>query len=310
MTNAEITIARSEGRTEERRFRRRETMIPVWRPLREKRPPIRRRVRRMAATTPRPADTDTVRCTLDGGIATVVLSNPRRKNALTLEMWKGLTAQFRWIASTDEVRVVVLTGDGDEFCSGADLGSGDDMHGLARMRIVNETMLALADVPQPVIARVDGVAVGAGFSLALGCDLIIASDRARFSQIFAKRGLSLDMGSSWLLPRRIGLHKAKELALLAPIIDAAEADRIGFLNRVVPVAELDEAVADWAEQLAAGPPIALAQTKALLDDAGTSTLPEALRAEAAAQTVNFATEDTMESIMAFIEKRTPRYRGR
>lgn len=264
----------------------------------------------MATTTPRPADTDTVRSELDGTIATIILSNPRRKNALTLEMWEGLTAQFRWIATTDEVRAVVLTGDGEEFCSGADLGSGDDLHGLARMRLVNETMLALHAVPQPTLARVDGVAVGAGFSLALGCDLIIASERARFSQIFAKRGLSLDMGSSWLLPRRVGLHKAKELALLAPIIDAAEADRIGLVNRVVPVEELDEAVADWAGRLAAGPPIALAQTKALLDDAGTSTLAESLRAEAAAQTVNFATEDTMESILAFIEKRTPHYRGR
>lgn len=264
----------------------------------------------MSSLTPRPADTEWVRCDLVEAIATVTMSNPSRKNAINTPMWAELTAQFRWIAMSEDVRVVVLTGDGDEFCSGADLADAGDAHWLARMRYVNETALALHSVPQPVIARVDGVAVGAGLSLALGCDLVIASDRARFSEIFAKRALSLDLGSSWLLPRRIGLHKAKELSLLAPILDATEAERIGLINRVVPVDELDAAVAEWAEQLAAGPPIALAQTKVLLDNAGTSTLAESLTAEAAAQVVNFGTQDTRESIMAFIEKREPRYRGR
>lgn len=264
----------------------------------------------MTSLPPRPADSDRIRCEIDGPIATVVIDNRSRKNALDTPMWGELTAQFRWIARSDEIRAVVLTGAGDDFCAGADLGDVDDGHWLARMRYVNETALSLHDLPQPTIARVDGVAVGAGLSLALGCDLIIASDRARFSEIFAKRGLSLDLGSSWLLPRRIGLHRAKELSLLAPILDADEAERIGLVNRVVPVSELDTAVARWADQLAAGPPIALAQTKALLDGSSTSTLAEALEAEAAAQVVNFGTEDTIESITAFIQKRDPVYRGR
>lgn len=264
----------------------------------------------MADITPRPGDTENVRFAVEGAIATVTISNPSRKNAVNTAMWGDLTARFRWIAERDEVRAVVLTGEGDDFCSGADLTDADDRHWLARMRQVNETALALHTIPQPTIARVDGVAVGAGLSLALGCDLIIASDRARFSEIFAKRGLSLDLGSSWLLPRRIGLHKAKELSLLAPILDAAEAERIGLVNRIVPVDDLDALVSEWAEQLAAGPPIALAQTKALLDGAGTATLAEALAAEAAAQVVNFGTQDTLEAITAFIEKRDPVYRGR
>src|SRR5699024_9643485 len=167
-----------------------------------------------------------------------------------------LAAQFRWLAGSGDVRVVVLTGDGSDFCSGADLAAGGDAHWLARMRYVNQAALALHDIPQPTIARVDGVAVGAGFSLALGCDLLLASERARFSEIFARRGLSLDLGSSWLLPRRIGLQRAKELSLLAPIIDAEEAERIGLVNRVVPVEELDALVAEWAADLASGPPIA------------------------------------------------------
>ncbi|MFN8018542.1 MAG: enoyl-CoA hydratase-related protein [Acidimicrobiales bacterium] len=262
------------------------------------------------AATPRPADTDGVRLTLVDGVATVVLSNPRRKNAITMPMWAELRDAFRWIASDAEVRAVVVTGDGDEFCSGADLGEGPADHWLSHMRVLNQGAQALHDIPQPTIARVDGVAAGAGLNLALGCDLVVASDRARFSEIFARRGLSIDYGGSWLLPRRIGLHKAKELALLAPIIDAAEAERIGLVNKVVPAAELDAAVGEWAAKLAAGPPIALAQTKAMLDAAGTRTLAEALAAEAAAQTVNFSTEDTAESIAAFIQKREPQYKGR
>ena len=259
----------------------------------------------------RPADTDNVRIEVVGAVATVVLANPARKNAVTDDMWGQLTAVFRWVATDAAVRVLVVTGHGEEFCSGADLSAGgdDDGHWSARMRYVNEAALALAAVPQPTIARIDGIAAGAGLNLALGCDLVVASERARFSEIFARRGLSLDFGGSWLLPRRIGLHKAKELALLAPILDAAEAERIGLVNRVVPAGELDTAVAEWATQLAAGPPIALAQSKALLDRSSSRTFPEALEAEAAAQTINFSTNDTRESLVAFFQKRTPDYTG-
>lgn len=264
----------------------------------------------MAGPHPRPDDTTGVRIALVDGIATVTLANPARKNAITMPMWGELATAFRWAAHDDEVRVVVVTGDGDEFCSGADLSGAPEAHWLAHMRHINAGCQALADIPQPTIARVDGVAAGAGLNLALGCDLLVASDRARFTEIFAKRGLSIDYGGSWLLPRRVGLHKAKELALLAPIIDAAEAERIGLVNAVVPAAELDALVGEWAATLAAGPPIALAQTKALLERSATSTLAEALAAEAAAQTVNFGTDDTREAIAAFIQKRPPEFRGR
>ena len=211
----------------------------------------------MTELSSRPADTDNVRTAVDGRVCTVTVSSPRRKNAVTPAMWGQLTEVFRWLARTEDVWVVVLTGDGDDFCSGADLGEQQDVHWLTSMRWVNEAALSLAAVPQPTIARVDGVAVGAGLSMALGCDLIVASDRARFSEIFAKRGLSLDVGSSWLLPRRVGLGKAKELSLLASMVDAPEAERIGLVNRVVPADELDAAVADWVDQLAALPPIAV-----------------------------------------------------
>ncbi|MCU1356707.1 MAG: putative enoyl-CoA hydratase [Acidimicrobiales bacterium] len=264
----------------------------------------------MSGAPARPADTDGVRIVVDGPVATVVLANPARKNAITLAMWGELAAAFRWVAADASVRVLVVSGAGDDFCAGADLGRGPEGHWLAYMRYVNTACLALDAVPQPTIARVDGVAVGAGLNLALGCDLVVATDRARFSEIFAKRGLSLDFGGSWFLPRRVGLHKAKELALLAPIVDAHEAERIGLVNRVVTVDELDAAVGEWAAALAAGPPIALAQTKAMLNRSSTSTLAESLEAEAAAQTVNFGTADTAEAIAAFLAKRSPRFEGR
>lgn len=245
------------------------------------------------------------------GVVTVTLDRPAKKNAINDVMWDELLATFRDIADRDDDRAVVVTGAGGEFCSGADLtGGGRSRHQLAAMRHVGDVALALHRLPQPTIAKVRGVAVGAGCNLALGCDLVVAGETARFSQIFARRGLSVDFGGSWLLPRRIGLHRAKELALLAEIIGAREAERIGLVNRVVPDADLDTFVDEWARRVAAGPPIALAMTKRLLDNAMSVTFEQALDDEGAAQTVNFGTRDTLEAVTAFVEKREPRFEGR
>ena len=167
-----------------------------------------------------------------------------------------------------------------------------------------------APIPKPVIAKVNGVAVGAGLNLALGCDLIVASEQARFSEIFARRGLTVDFGGSWLLPRMIGVHRAKELAFFADILSAKEAADMGLVNRVVPAGELDAFVTDWANRLAAGPPLALAMTKRLLSNSFSMTMDEALEAEGMAQSVNAGTEDAPEAIRAFLEKREPKFKGR
>lgn len=254
----------------------------------------------------------------DTGVLTVTLDRPEKKNAANQQMWDELLVLFRAVKDSTAspappVRVLMITGAGDAFCSGADLGGdrgAERPHQLASMRQIHDVAIALHQLPMPTVAKVNGVAVGAGCNLALGCDLIVASDRARFSEIFARRGLSVDFGGTWLLPRLIGLHRAKELAFFADIIDAAEADRIGLVNRVVRHDDLDGVVAEWVGRLAAGAPIALAQTKAMLNKSLDQTIDEALDLEGWAQTVNLGTSDTREAILAFLEKRAPEFNGR
>ncbi len=257
---------------------------------------------------------ETIEVSRASGIVTVTLNRPAKKNAANAQMWNELLETFRDIASNSDDRVVVLTGAGGEFCAGADLtgggAGGPNQHQLAQMRHITDVALALHRVPIPTIAKVRGVAVGAGCNMALGCDLVVASDTARFSEIFARRGLSIDFGGSWLLPRIVGMHRAKELALFADIIDAAEAERIGLVNRVVPDGQIDEFVDGWAARLAAGPPIALAMTKRMLDNSMAVTMEQALDDEGVAQSLNFSTADTMEALRAFVEKREPRFQGR
>src|SRR2546430_14339333 len=154
------------------------------------------------------------------------------------------------------------------------------------MRHIGATALALHRLAKPTIAKVGGIAAGAGCNLALGCDLIVASDNARFSEIFSRRGLSVDFGGSWVLPRLIGLHRAKELAFFAEIVSAKEAADIGLVNRVVPAGELDAVVDDWARRLAAGPPIALSMTKATLNNSSSASPAQPAVAAAMARHVN------------------------
>ena len=162
----------------------------------------------------------------------------------------------------------------------------------------------------PTIAKVTGVAVGAGWNLALGCDLVVATPESTFSQIFSKRGLSLDLGGSWLLPKIVGLQQAKRLTLLADTIDAEEAQALNLVTWVVSAAEIDTFVTDLADRLVAGPEIALAQSKALLNEGADRTLRDALANEARAQVVNFATADSLEAYAAFAERREPSFTGR
>jgi 2-(1,2-epoxy-1,2-dihydrophenyl)acetyl-CoA isomerase len=182
--------------------------------------------------------------------------------------------------------------------------------GRGRVQALNRMVLRLADFPRPTIAMVDGFAVGAGTNLALCCDLIVASDRARFGEVFWKIGLVPDGGGTWLLPRAIGMARAKELIFTADVIDAAEAARIGLVNRVVPAADLASVTRALAERIAAAPPAVLRMAKHMLNRSATTDLAAALDLEAFSQGLAIAGEDHQEGLAAFFEKRTPTFTGR
>ncbi|HUB56635.1 MAG TPA: enoyl-CoA hydratase-related protein [Mycobacterium sp.] len=249
-------------------------------------------------------------CSDRKGVRTLTLNRPQRKNAINPELWIALADALTAAGKDRGVRAVVITGAGGAFCSGADISTPDDTHPVYKLKRLTDVALALHELSVPTIAKVTGVAVGAGWNLALGCDLVVATPESTFSQIFAKRGLSLDLGGSWLLPKIVGLQQAKRLALLAQTIDAAEAHALNLVTWVVSGSEIDDFVTDIADRLAAGPTIALAQTKALLNEGADATMRDALSNEARAQGVNFATEDASEAYAAFAERRDPSFTGR
>lgn len=244
-----------------------------------------------------------------GGVRTLTLNRPTRKNALNAQLWVELADALRHTARDSDVRALVITGAGGAFCSGADIGTPEDIHPRYKLLRLTEVALALHELAIPTIAKVDGVAVGAGWNLALGCDFVVATPESRFCQIFAKRGLSVDLGGSWLLPKLVGLQQAKRLVLLADTITADEAHELGLVTWVKPAEDVDTFVTELADRLVAGPPVAIAQSKALLNDGATSTLREALANEARAQPGNFATTDSAEAYAAFAAKREPTFTG-
>lgn len=244
------------------------------------------------------------------GVRTLTLNRPSRKNALDSGLWDALRDALDAVGQDPDVRVLVVTGAGGAFCSGADLSNPGRAHPVRKMRVLTDIALLLHELPVPTIAKIDGVAVGAGWNLALGCDFVVATPRSTFSQIFARRGLSPDLGGSWLLPKLVGLQQAKRLALLAETIDADRAHQLNLVTWVESEGTIDAFVDDLAGRLAAGPPVALAQTKALLNEGADRTLREALAGEARAQAVNFATADAPEAFAAFAQKREARFTGR
>ena len=253
----------------------------------------------------------------DGCVVTVTLNRPEVMNAMTAALFVDFGDLCRDLNRDETVRAVVVTGAGGNFCSGADVGpqaaratEATPVVPLRNMRRIKESAIALHELQHPTVAKVRGVAAGAGLNLALGCDLVYASDNARFSEIFARRGLSIDFGGSWVLPRRVGLHRAKELALLAEVIDAAEADRIGLVNRILPDADLDAHVDDVVARITAGPPLALTMSKALLNNGAQTSMSQALEAEGQAQATNFGTNDVREAGLAWLEKRPAEFEGR
>jgi 2-(1,2-epoxy-1,2-dihydrophenyl)acetyl-CoA isomerase len=178
------------------------------------------------------------------------------------------------------------------------------------MKVVGETAFALHRLTKPTLAAVDGVAVGAGMNLALGCDVVVATERARFSEIFVRRGLTVDFGGSWLLPRIVGLQRAKELALSGRIVDADEALRLGLVTEVVAIGALEDRATEMANGLLAGAPLAQMFAKQTLNAAFQMSLADSLSWEGEAQSIALGTDDAAEGLLAFVEKRDPDWKGR
>jgi 2-(1,2-epoxy-1,2-dihydrophenyl)acetyl-CoA isomerase len=250
------------------------------------------------------------------GVATITLSRPEAMNSLTAETKTRLREAVERARDETAVRAVVLTGSGRAFCAGQDLRehATNLEAGLGLAGTLEDhyepIISALIDMPKPVIAAVNGVAAGAGFSFALACDLRIASEKASFATAFTKIGLAPDSGMSWTLQRLVGRAKAMELLLLAEPVRAAEALELGLVHRLVPPGELDAAARDLAVRLAAGPTVAYAAVKATLERAAATGLAGALAREAELQKACVETADHASATKAFLQKEQPLFEGR
>lgn len=259
-------------------------------------------------------DYETIRYETAGGVATITLNRPDKLNAFNDQMIQETIAAFRQAGRDDDVRCIVLTGAGRGFSSGQDLkgfaGRGEDVSIAEHLRQgYNKLISRMASLEKPIIGAINGVAAGAGCSVALACDIRIASDQASFIQVFSKVGLIPDSGSTWFLPRLIGFARAYEMAITAEPVPAEKALAWGLVNDVVPAAQLDEIVAAWAQRLAQGPTLAYGMTKRAMRRAWGLDLDEALAYEALLQEAAGRSHDHQEGVAAFLEKRDPAYQG-
>ena len=258
--------------------------------------------------------TDVVLYDIAGGVATITLNRPDSLNALNEELAMSLQKALADAGGDRTVRCVVITGAGRGFCSGADLsglpqGERIPVSDILR-RWYHPIVLPITQMEKPVIAAVNGVAAGAGASLAFACDFRIASEKARFIQAFIKIGLLPDSGSNYFLPRLVGFAKAMELSMTGDAVDAAEALRIGLVNEVAPLEGFAEAVASYAKPFASGPTRAYGLARKALHFGATNPLHETLEYEADAQELLAGTADVAEGVLSFLQKRAPTFEGR
>ncbi len=255
---------------------------------------------------------ETVIVKKEDGIATIVLNRPEKLNAITGQSAAECLQALEEAEEDDEVRVVILTGAGRGFCTGFDLevSVGETSKDFWKlMQGVHKVPLTIRNMTKPVIAAVNGAAVGYGCNLALGCDIIIASEKARFGQVFVLRGLQPDCGGEYFLPRLVGVAKACELILTGRMVDATEAERIGMINRVVPADQLESAAKEIARTIAEAPRLGISASKAAIYQALSMDLPAVLEHEAEIQSILVHTKDFKEAAAAFMEKRKPVFTG-
>jgi 2-(1,2-epoxy-1,2-dihydrophenyl)acetyl-CoA isomerase len=247
----------------------------------------------------------------------VTLNRPERLNAFTFAMIRELADHFQGLALDSDVRAILVTGAGKAFCSGADLGEvGERSGGITPVEMRAATqwysrmIAAMWSLEKPIIGAVNGVAAGAACNFALSCDLLIAAEDARFIQIFVRRGLVADAGGTYFLPRLIGLARAKELIFTGEPLGAQRAWELGIVSRVVPRERLMEEALEMAHRLAQGPTKAIGMCKRMLNRSFESDLLTALEMESSLQGIAASTEDMVEGVLSFLEKREPRFEGR
>ena len=261
--------------------------------------------------------TPEVLCRIEERAAIVTLNRPGARNALTLDMKHALARLIPALAADAGVGCILLTGAGKAFCSGGDTRNmaregrpASAEQRLKQLRWEHELPAAIHRMDKPAIAALPGAAAGAGLGLALACDLRIAAESAFVTTAYARLGLSGDYGTSWFLTRLVGSAKARELMFSADRVSAAECERLGLVNRVVPDAELEKESLALAKRLAAGPPIATRYMKDNLNRALGASLEDCLELEARRMVASAQTEDYLEAVQAFAEKRPPEFKGR
>ncbi|HMG89941.1 MAG TPA: enoyl-CoA hydratase-related protein [Chryseolinea sp.] len=251
---------------------------------------------------------------LNGSVATITLNRPDVYNALNDEITFELQDVFKVVAKDDSVRVVVLTGEGKAFCSGQDLRSSASQKNRSIMdslhKRYNPIIRAMRNLPKPIVCRLNGVAAGAGCSIALACDIIVAAEEATMIEVFINIGLVPDSGSSYFLPRLVGNAKAFELCAMGSKVKATDALQLGLVNKVVPMESLDQAVMEYTTYFATAPTKAIGLVKRMLQKSATSSLDDMLDYEAYCQEIAGGTDDYKEGVKAFSEKRKPNFSGK
>lgn len=253
---------------------------------------------------------ETLDVRLDGGVCTVTLNRPRKFNAMSIRMRRELGDCFNAIADDTAVRVVLLTGAGEAFCGGGDINdfegnSSEHMHDLMA-RTSHRWFKAFWNLPQPVVGAINGAAAGGGCNLALACDVIYASETAYFRENFIEIGLVPDLGGAWLLPRLVGLARAKEMALFGERVEAREALALGMVNAVKPADELLDFALQRARKLAERPPATLAMTKRMFNRAFESSMESLLDDELSVQSFLFSTAGNRDGVDRFLSLRRAR----
>ena len=251
---------------------------------------------------------------LEGGVATVTLNRPEVYNALNDEITFELQDALKVAAKDKQVRVVVLTGEGKAFCSGQDLKASSSQKNRSFLdslhKRYNPIIRAMRNLPKPIVCRLNGVAAGAGCSMALACDIIVAAEEATLIEVFVNIGLVPDSGSSYFLPRLVGNAKAFELCSMGNKVKATEAVELGLINKAVPMDTLDKTVSEYTTYFREAPTKAIGLIKKMLQKSATSTLDEMLEYEAYCQEIAGGTDDHKEGVKAFAEKRKPNFSGK